>query len=293
MTKIFLLLLTTLLAWGWFPARTTQQNSASKTPQESISFHDGSVEYQGTSFKYDKSLASNVKAQTIEASLASAREAAPYDTIYPRHLAFELVGTYTAQPASFIKPDIRIYSIRDYERAFAADPKAAREVTATINRMRQILRTRSLPLKGDVPSLPIPDGYYAFRAHAAFLRFANGTGVVFLTQGQQDEMPVNNQNLSYEFQGITDDGRFYVTAEFPVAAPFLAYDRDKANYGGAVKEAACYQCADHHRFMREYRTYVSKVQKQLETLRAEEFQPSLKSFDELVKSIKVTSQLKY
>jgi len=290
MTKISLLLLTTLLALGWFPARTTQQNSANKTPQENISFSDGSVAYLGTTFKYDRGLASEVKAQTIEASLASAREPAPYDTIFSRHIAFELVGTYAAQPASFIKPDIRVYPLRAYEKAFAADRKARREVVATINQMRQILRSRSLPLKGDLPSLPIPDGYYAFRAHTAFLRFDNGTGVVFLTQGQQDEMPVNNQNLSYEFQGITDDGRFYVTAEFPVAAPFLAYDRDKANYGAVVKEASCYQCADHRRFMQEYRAYVSKVQEQLEKLRPEEFQPSLKSFDDLVKSIKVTKQ---
>ena len=282
--KITLFILIPMIASAVFTAPLFQQDSAEKT----ISFTDGAVKYRGTSFNYDKAIATEVKAQTIEASPASAKEPAPYDTIYPQHIAFELVGTYTAQPQSFIKPDIRVYFVPDYQKAYAADPKAMREVVSTMNRMRQILRTRQLPAKGELPTIPIPDGYYAFRAHASFIRFANGVGVVFLTQGQQDEMPVNNQNLSYEFQGMTDDGRFYVTAEFPVAAPFLAYDRDKANYGATVKEAKCYQCADHQRFMREYRAYVNKIRAQLEQLPAERFQPGLVSFDELIKSIKIT-----
>ena len=154
--------------------------------------------------------------------------------------------------------------------------------------MRQILRTRKLPAKGDLPSLPIPDGTYAFRAHTSFIRFANGVGVGYLTQGQQDEMPVNNQSISYEFQGMTDDGKFYVTAEFPVNTRLLAYDRDKANYGGTVKEAKCYDCPDHRRFVREYQAYAKRMEAQLQRLSPEKFQPSLMSFDELIKSIKIT-----
>ncbi len=278
--KIVPLLLLAGVALGFIPG-SARQNSQQN-------FHGGTVDYKGTSFKYDNAVASEVKAQTIEASIASAKESAPFDSIYPQHIAFELMGTYSAKPESFIKPDIRVYSVSEYEKAFAADKKAAREVSSTINRMRQILRTRQLPEKSDIPTLPIPDGYYAFRAHASFLRFANGTGIVFLTQGQQDEMPVNNQNLSYEFQGMTDDGRFYVTAEFPVAASFLAYDRDKANYGGTVKESKCLQCADHQRFVREYRDYINKVQAQLQRLPPDKFQPSLTSFDDLLKSIKIS-----
>ncbi len=260
----------------------------SNTPQAKTQvFQEGNVDYRGVRFNHDKSLASEVTAKIVEAQVASAENSGPGDTIYPNHLAFELVGTYPAKPTSFIGSEIHVYPVPEYKQAFAPDPKAAREVSATIVRLQRILSTRNLAFKGEVPLLPLPDGYLAFRAHTAFLRFKQGSGMVFLTQGQQDEMPVNNQSLSYEFQGLTNDGRYYVTAEFPVAAPFLAYDRDRANYGGSVKESSCYECPDHARFMREYRAYVRTISNKLEKLPAEKFQPSLKLFDDLITSIEV------
>jgi hypothetical protein len=238
-------------------------------------------------FTYDKSVASQVTAKIVDAQVASKENSGPGDTIYPIHLVFELAGTYSAQPASFIPSEIHVYSVRGYKQAFAADPKSARDVSATIAKLQRILSSRNLAFKGEVPLLPLPDGYLAFRAHTAFLRFKQGSGIVFLTQGQQDEMPVNNQNLSYEFQGLTNDGRYYVTAEFPVAAPFLAYNRDQANYGGSVKESSCFQCPDHTRFMKEYRAYVRTISNTLEKLPSDKFQPRLKLFDDLLTSLEV------
>jgi len=245
------------------------------------------VDYHGVRFHHDKSLASAVTAKIVEAQLASAENPAPADTIYPTHLAFELAGTYPAQPVSFIPSEIHVYPVREYKLAFARDPKAAREVSATIVKLQRILRSRNPRFTGEVPLLPLPDGYLAFRARTRFLQFNQGSGIVFLTQGQQDEMPINNQNLSYEFEGLTNDGRYYVTAEFPVAAPFLAYDRDKANYDVSIKESSCYECPEHARFMREYRAYARSIGLKLERLPAEKFQPNLKLFDELITSIEI------
>jgi hypothetical protein len=259
------------------------------TQDKSQTFQDARIDFRGVRFTHQKSLASEVKAKVVEAEIATGESAAPGDTIYPQHLLFELAGTYPGDPKSFISSEIHVYPVREYKQAFAKDPKLAREVAATIARLQRILNSRSLAFKGELPLLPIPDGFLAFRAHNGFLRFKQGSGIVFLTQGQQDEMPVNNQNLSYEFQGLTSDGRYYVTAQFPVAAPFLAYDRDKANYGGTVKESSCFQCPDHARFMKEYRVYVRGIKNRLEKLPADKFQPGLKTFDELISSIEIDS----
>jgi len=250
-------------------------------------FPDGKVDYRGVHFSYDKSVASEVKARIVPAEVASAQNEGPGDTIYPTHLAFELVGTYPAQPVSFIPSEIKIYPVAAYKQAFAADRKMVRQVSATILSLQRILRSRVMPPTGEVPYLPLPDGYLAFRAHNGILNFKEGSGIVFLTQGQQDEVPINNQNLSYEFQGITDDGKYYVTAEFPLQAPSLPNDRDTANYGGAVRESKCIECPDHARFMREYRAYALRVSKDLERLTPEKFQPSLKLFAELIGSIQI------
>jgi len=61
----------------------------------------------------------------------------------------------------------------------------------------------------------------AFIGKRKFLRFRNGRGVLFLTQYQQETLPVNNGALVCTFQGMTDDNAWYVSAVFPVAAPGL------------------------------------------------------------------------
>jgi hypothetical protein len=279
-----LVLLSLAISPEFVQATGAKANVQQTKPQ---AFHEGKVDYGGVRFTHDKSLASGVTAKVVEAQVAEAGNPVPADAIYPTHLIFELAGTYPSQPASFIASEIHIYSVSEYKQAFAKDPKAAREVSATITRLRQILRSGNARFTGEVPLLPLPDGYLVFRAHTRFLRFKQGSGIVFLTQGQQDEMPINNQNLSYEFEGLTNDGRYYVTAEFPVAAPFLAYDREKASYDASVKESSCYECPEHARFMREYRAYARSIGLKLERLPAEQFKPSLKLFDELITSIEV------
>lgn len=249
-------------------------------------FDDGVVAYNGVKFKVSKALAAAVQAETWPESLASSVEAAPADTIYPSHSVFNLLQL-TGAPKSFIKPEIRVYAVQDYKRVFAPDRKLANEVIATIERLRIVLRGRNPKFAGPIPLLPIPDGYLAFRSHVMFLRFGNGTGLVFVTQGQQDEMPVNNENLSYEFLGLTDDNRFLVTAEFPLAAPFLSYDRDSANYGGKVQECSCFEGPRYKRFQRQYRAYVIEIKTKLNQLSAEEFEPKLALYNQLLSSIEI------
>lgn len=252
-------------------------------------FNDGTVNYNGVHFKVDKQLAGAARAQTIPESLASSTQAAPADTIYPRHSVFELMDVITA-PKSFMKPEITVYSVREYERAFAADRELASEVRATIAKLRKILRSRNPNFAGAVPLLPIPDGYLAFRSHVAFIKFRGGTGLVYVTQGQQDEMPINNQNLSYEFEGLTDDGRTLVLASFPLAAPFLAYNRDDATYEGKVTECNCFSGPRYRRFQREYGAYVREMKTKLNQLPAAQFQPKLQLYNQLLSSIEVREQ---
>jgi hypothetical protein len=260
----------------------------SKQDSEALErFTNGSVAYTGVQFRFDPKRVGQVTARTIAESLASAENAAPPDTVYPRHTAFELLNISAAPPKSFIKAELRVYSVDGYERAFAADPKGAKGVSQTITRLNTLLRNGDANFRGDMPMVPLLDGYLAFRGHTKLLRFQRGSGFAFLTQGQQDEMPINNQNLSYEFQGLTDDGRYLVTAQFPVAAPFLEFNRDQANYGGKVHECNCFEGARYQRFQREYRAYVQEMKGRLDRLPAQKFEPSLELYDQLLKSIEI------
>jgi hypothetical protein len=250
-------------------------------------FSKGLVQYNGVRLSFDPKFVSEVIARTIDESLASAENASPPDTIYPRHIAFELVNVSGAPSKSFIKADLRVYPVDAFQRAFAADPKTAKDVSQTITRLKTLLHNRNPSFRGEMPMLPLLSGYLAFRSHTALVRFNGGSGFVFVTQGQQDEIPINNQNLSYEFQGLTDDGHYLVTAEFPVAAPFLEYNRDNANYGGKVHECNCFEGPRYERFKREYRAYVQVIKGRLDSLPAQKFEPSLELYDRLLQSIQI------
>jgi hypothetical protein len=68
-----------------------------------------------------------------------------------------------------------------------------------------------------LPFLPWLNARQVFCAQPARLQFTGGSGVRYLTFYAQDESPALDHWIFYTFQGVTDDGQFYVSALFPVA----------------------------------------------------------------------------
>jgi len=71
-------------------------------------------------------------------------------------------------------------------------------------------------IDGCVPELPL-DEFYRMCEHQQFtsnkklVDFGNGSGLRFVTvYAIQDLSPVGNNNLEYVFQGLTNDGKYYV-----------------------------------------------------------------------------------
>ena len=106
-----------------------------------------------------------------------------------------------------------------------------------------------------------------------YLDFKNGKGVSLLTQLDQGMVVVNNNKLMYAFQGLTNDGKYYISAILPVNHP----DLPGGSQGNQLpaKTAADYQ---------EYHT---KMVNLLNQQPAESFTPDLKKLDALIASIEV------
>ena len=236
----------------------------------------------GVSLTYDSSLAREARAETVPASPLESADEKP-DGVYPEHVAFTLDGVEGAPAGPDRAHVIRVCPVAEYLKAFAASPRYVREAERTLNELRRLIRRRPAALRGNVPALPFPDGTEVFHAHVRYLRFPGGAGVAFLTQGQQDDGLINSQQVSYEFRGLTDDGRFYVSATLPAGAPVIAAARDAASHEG-------YTPPRHPGGRREgqrYAAYVERVRRQLERLPAERFAPSLRLYDELLSSIEI------
>lgn len=239
------------------------------------------AEHGGVSIVYDSALAREVMGETV-AAVPMGADRKP-DSVFPEHVAFKLVGLEGAPANSYYEPIVRVCPVAEYLKAYSVSPRLVRDADRTLNELRRLLRRRPAVLKGNVPLLPFPDGTEYLHARVRYLRFRGGSGVVFITQGTQDTELINTQHTSYEFRGLTDDGRFYVSAEFPVGAPPIAAARDAAPHYGYTPELII----NNPRAQRRYDAYVEGVRLRLERLRPEQFQPDLRLYDELLTSLEI------
>jgi hypothetical protein len=135
-----------------------------------------------------------------------------------------------------------------------------------------------------MPFLPMWEACQAFISHVRYVDFKNGKGVFFLTQWDRETTQISNESLEYAYQGITDDGRYWIYAEFSVLAPFLP----KGDEPEVVAWAEKNYLLSHN--SKEYRNYSRPVLAKLEALPSDKFQPSLGLLEQLIQSLEVNSK---
>jgi len=234
------------------------------------------------SLSYDSALAREVRGETVPAAPLESADEKP-DGFFPEHVAFTLVGLSNAPANSYHEPVVRVSPVAEYLKAFAVSPRYVKDAERTLNELRRLIRRRPVTLRGNVPMLPFPDATEVFHARVKYLRFRGGAGVAFLTQSQQDDTLLNSQQVSYEFRGLTDDGRVYVHATFPAGASVLSANRDAAGHDGYTPRPDPSDAGERRR----YAAYVERVRRRLERLRPEQFQPDLRLYDELLSSLDI------
>lgn len=245
---------------------------AAPAPAKRTAAHDG------VSLTYDEALAREVRAETAPAAPLEQASDKP-DGVYPEHVVFNFVG---ANP--YGEPVVRVSSVAEYLKAFSVSPNYVKEARRTLDELRRLIRQRPSALTRNVPQLPFLDGTEIFHARVHYLRFRGGSGVVFLTQGQQDDNLISNAGVGYEFHGLTDDGRFYVRGQLLVSAPVLADSSTGTHEGYTLP---LYPGRATARDKRRYAAYVEGVRRKLERLRPEQFQPDLRLYDELLSSLDI------
>ena len=118
------------------------------------------------------------------------------------------------------------------------------------------------------------------RAKYSKVKFQSGEGILFLTQYSQGmyPSPANNEELTYSFQGVTEDRKFYFTAALAVTHSQLPkgidVTRDVIGFFDSGEDLS----------------YLEDDAKTLDGFSDESFQPSLKKLQALIATINITSQ---
>jgi hypothetical protein len=94
------------------------------------------------------------------------------------------------------------------------------------------------------------------------------------THYAQAYVPVNNHELFYTFQGLTDDGSAYVAAILPVSHPALP--SNQMAYEGNLDTLA-----------QNFDTYIADIEEQFNVQDAPSFTPNLSLLDAMIQSLEV------
>ena len=227
----------------------------------------GSVTLNNVSFSIPLGVAMDAQSEIIPA--VTDPNNSPWWEVAPEHTKFTLTG-YQVQD-KLIEPQIFVYPAEDYA---SLNTNAADQ----IQKLKTILAGGPLT-KDTLPNWLVNAGQL-FAAKAQVVPFQNGRGVRFLTQYDQYPAPVNNHELFYHFQGLTDDGKYYVVAVLPVTSSILAEDEKPEAVvpsggvplpsGGGPDQA-----------------YYDAVTKAVDAMYEDSFNPSLFQLDALIQSITV------
>lgn len=217
----------------------------------------------GVYFEYPAWLASDVAASIYDAPPANADD--PSFLIEVDHRKFEFQN-YSLED-HFLTPLINVYPLEEYQRV---NPGAAAQITL----LKDLIGWQSLGASrpDGLPFLPIFNAGQSFFTKVAFINTDSVNGLRYLTQFQQAAYPVQNGQMIYTFQGITTDGKYYISAIFPESHAILE-PYDDFEYTAEFEE--------------NFWDYLMEIGEQLRAEPDESFNPGLDALDALIKSLRV------
>jgi hypothetical protein len=251
----------------------------SETPkQQKETSLSKNVEFKGVSFAYNQQILGEAAFEEV-AELALANKDDKPDMVAPKHVVFKL-----KKPEQKREITIKIYPIEDFKRMFAVSKLGTKQIKEAFANLGKVLKDEKFHVKNQIPFIPFYDAEQAFVGKVKLFPFQNGTGIFFLTQFNIEPSLINNEGLSYIFQGITGDGKNYVLAEFPASVSFLPSDFDANEYEDyKISERFTADKSNE----KKYNEYVSKISARLEKTSPNEFEPNLNLFEELISSLKI------
>lgn len=224
-----------------------------------------STEFRGVQFSFSDALAKSAQGVTIPA--------APVDTNAPvlgggapEHIAFGFNGEPVTADVSPFQPGVRVYLV---EALKDLDPAVTREVLA----LKTLLSVDATQLNDPLPVFPLYNAQQILHPQIKYLNFKDGEGVRFVTFYAQDVAPVTNDGLFYTFQGLSADGKYYVTVFYPVKTDKLPNTYQDANI------------TDMNAWAKQYENYLKETDAALNSLGPEGFTPNLTLLDRLVESL--------
>lgn len=271
-------LLSILIAGLLFPATVFSQKKDQEPPP----------------FSYDKTEFGKVKRESndkITSENQSVKDQYPIDL--PAHYCFSLEDK---RPLPAFEKGARYFSpaysficfIPTFDSSEPNFDKAYPNFANAITRLRKLLATKpeKFAQYDDLVDVPYNHSGWSIVAKSQYLDYENVSGVSFVTQYSQEMLPnpVNNEELTFNFQGLTKSGDYYVAARFAITHSSLPKGIDFTDE--KIRDGAK-DFTEIDAINKFAEAYLEKEQMKVEELPENSFKPSLVSLKQLISSISI------
>jgi hypothetical protein len=247
-------------------------NTAARTPlpssEPSLTFTPSpspapieQVNFNGVSFEMDPALGMVFITETATQTVSANNLPLPFA---PQYTSFTLVGPLKGEGY----PPLGSFAVYEIsaERLLTGDERA----NDHLQTLQQAVAGQTARFPG--PWLPSGAAVY-FQAQGRRVAFPGGAGVRSFIASAQIISPVNPSRLTYYYQGLTDDGRFYIVGDFEVAVlaplPPRPTGTPGPGYDAAIAE------------------YNRQIESLVEGLQPGDFAPNLELLDALFASLRI------
>ncbi|MGD0174040.1 MAG: hypothetical protein ABSC61_06370 [Anaerolineales bacterium] len=210
------------------------------------------------SFYLDPTLASSIQCETIPQAISPTGIGTN-----PQYTKVSLEGYILSD--RFMKPVISVFPLDKFSQLLPDAINA--DVTAL-----QAMIAGGAPGSNDLPLLPIQYARQLFFAQYNIVAFTNGSGYHIVTEYAQAYYPINNHEMFFSYQGITSDGKYWISVILPISHPSLPENGDNP-------PADLYNNPD---------PYYAQMTSQLNGVLPKSFVPSIVKLNALIKSITIT-----
>ena len=230
---------------------------------------DLQVGYQNLFFTIPVGLASTAINESVPASEGPMNP-------YPAFIRYRLNGYEFPSINENYLPEVRLYPLKEY---VSINPWAAE----SLKRLRNVLDNPSTQLTNDtLPNVPfLGSAAQLYAAQAKIVSFKNGTGVRMISSYAQFPGPISQHDSFYHYEGLTQDGKYYVVVWMPVVLPVYS---DTSNPGeNGITYPPNYQNWE------DVNPYYKAMTDLLNASSPDGFNPMLSQLDALVQSIDITN----
>lgn len=235
------------------------------------------VEFNGISFTYNSQIFGEVKAEEIADYFLEYETDKP-DYVAPQHslFTFDLSTGYSPM-------QIAVYPIDDFPRMYAVNKSSMNAMQESINDFKKVLKDKNFRVNNQIPFLPFRDAGQSFQVKVKHFPFSGGKGILFLTFWNTEiELPSNRQ-LRYIFEGLTNDGKYYVLAEMPIKVSFLSNESTDEYEDYKID----WKKLNDKTEIKRRTKFMQKIVERLEKLSPNEFEPNLYQLEKIISTLKI------